>query len=143
MAARDRILNVILPIVGAFIGATIGYFLFFWISRQGFYAMIAPGALMGLGCGLLARHRSMIRGIICGLAALCLAVYTEWRFAPFLANDSLGYMATHLQDLAPIRLVMMTLGTLIAFWLGKDGGYSGTYPRLGAKKGSSTPSSHD
>ena len=134
MPARERIISWILSLIGGTIGGTVGYYLFFWISRQGFYAMIAPGALMGLGCGLMARHRSMVRGLICGLAALILAVYTEWKFAPFLANDSLGYMATHLLDLAPIKLVMMSLGTLIAFWLGKDGGYSGTYPKFGSNK---------
>ena len=134
MAARDRILNVILPIVGGLIGATIGYYLFFWISRQGFYAMIAPGALMGLGCGLLARERSIARGLICGAAALIFGFYTEWKFAPFLANDSFSYMATHIQDLPRIKPVMMFVGAAIAFWLGKDGGYSGTIPRFGSNK---------
>lgn len=134
MPIRERITSTLLSLMGATIGGTVGYYLFFWISRQGFYAMIAPGALMGLGCGLMARHRSMIRGILCGIAALILAVYTEWKFAPFLANDSLNYMATHLPDLPPIKLVMMSLGTLIAFWLGKDGGYGGTYPRFGSNK---------
>ena len=138
MAARDRILNVILPIVGGLIGATIGYYLFFWISRQGFYAMIAPGALMGLGCGLLARDRSIFRGIICGIVGLLLGAFTEWKWYPFVDNNrnDLGYlyMITHLQDLAGIKPVMMFVGAAIAFWLGKDGGYSGTYPRFGSQK---------
>jgi len=133
MSASERILNVVLPIIGGIIGATVGYFLFFWITRQGFYAMIAPGALLGLGCGLLARTRSMVRGVICGIVAFLFGVFTEWKWAPFIADDSLTYMATHLQDLPPIKPVMMTVGALIAFWLGKDGGYSGTYPRFGGK----------
>ena len=89
---------------------------------------------MGLGCGLMARSRSIARGINCAIVALILGVYTEWKFAPFVANDSFTYMATHIQDLPTIKPVMMAVGAFIAFWLGKDGGYSGTYPRFGSYK---------
>ena len=134
MSARDRILNIVLPIIGGAIGGTVGYFLFFWITRQGFYAMIAPGALLVLGCGLMARTRSMTRGIVCGVIALILGVYAEWKFAPFVDDSSFTYMATNIQKLKPITQGLIGIGGLIAFWLGKDGGYSGTYPKFGSTR---------
>ena len=60
---------------------------FQWIYDHGFYGMMIPGALLGLGCGLLAQHASQIRGVLCALAGLGLGLFTEWRFRPFMADE--------------------------------------------------------
>lgn len=125
MPDRARIVSNTLGLVGGVVGGFVGYSLFFWITRQGFYALILPGALLGLGCGLLARHGSVARGVICGVAGVALGLYTEWTFAPFRDDASLSYFLTHVHTLRPVTLLMIALGGLIAYWLGKDGGYGG------------------
>jgi hypothetical protein len=117
------VVSNILGLVGAVAGGLLGYWAFFWIASQGFYALILPGAFLGLGCSLLARHRSLARGIICGIAGFFLGLYTDWRFEPFVADKSFRYFVTHFYQLVPVTLIMIGLGTAIAFWMGKDSGY--------------------
>src|SRR6186997_1553607 len=121
---RSPIVSNVLGLTGAAIGGVVGLYIFGWIFRQGFYGLMIPGALLGLGCGLLARHPSLARGVACGLAALALGLYTEWKFAPFKADESFGYLIAHTPELKPITLVMIAVGALIAFWLGKDSGFA-------------------
>jgi hypothetical protein len=115
-----RILDAILGLVGAAIGGAVGYFAFFWILRYGFYAGVLPGALVGLGGGLLSRERSWLRGAILGLAGLALGLYAEWKFAPFVADESFTFMLTHILEKSPVKLFMLGLGAFFAFWWGRD-----------------------
>lgn len=103
-------------VVGAALGAVLGYFGFLWIAQQGFYALALPGALMGLGCGLLARRRSMPLAVACGLLAVIVGLFCEWRFAPFTKDVSLGFFLTHLHQLRPLTLIMLVLGGVFGFW---------------------------
>ena len=73
-----HLISNLLGLVGAVIGGALGFYTFGWLLGQGFYGLMIPGALLGLGCSLLAQHPSTIRGILCGLAALGLGLYTEW-----------------------------------------------------------------
>jgi hypothetical protein len=117
MSDNARIRNLLVGILGAGAGGLLGYFAFFWIARQGFYALMLPGGLVGLGGGLLARDRSRLRATICGLVALALGVFTEWRFAPFIKDASLGYFLAHLHELRPISLLMIAVGGAFGYWL--------------------------
>lgn len=110
--------TIALGIAGATVGGVAGYFLFHWILRQGFYALLVPPVLLGLGAGLLARRRSMVLACICGLAGFGLAIFTEWSWAPFRTDRSFGYFLMHLNDLKPITLVMILLGAVVSFRLG-------------------------
>jgi hypothetical protein len=123
MTGRERVVSTILGVVGGAVGGFIGFYGFGWALKQNFYAAILPGGLLGLGCGLMARHPSTIRGVFCGLAGLALGLYSEWHFRPFNADESLSYFLAHLNDLTGLSKLMIALGALIAFWLGKDGGY--------------------
>ncbi len=102
---------------GAALGGLAGYFLFMWIVRQGFYALILPPALLGVGAGLCARERSMPLSVICAVAGVALALFCEWKWAPFSADHSLGYFIAHLHQLRPITLIMVALGGFFAFRL--------------------------
>lgn len=106
-------------IIGALLGGVIGYVVFAWILRQGFYALALPGALVGAGCGLLSRRPSMVRGIFCAATAIGLGLFAEWRHFPFRVDESLGYFATHVHELKPVTLVLIGLGAVLAFWFGK------------------------
>jgi len=130
MAENVNILNWLAGIVGAIVGSAVGYFAFFVLARQGFYAMVLPGALLGLGCGFLSGFQSNALGTICGLLAVLLGLFTEWRFAPFTDDGSFAYFSTHAHDLNPVTLVMIAVGGLFAFWFGK-GREGGVWLRRG------------
>jgi hypothetical protein len=132
MADQTRIISNVLGLIGAAAGGVFGYVVFHWIARQGFYALIVPGGMLGLGCNLLARHPSWPRGVACSLAALVLGFYTEWSFMPFNADGTFSYFLTHAYQLKPITLVMIAAGGLLAYWLGKDAGYGRPVPADGA-----------
>ena len=104
-----------LALVGAAIGGALGYFLFFWLAGHGFYGMIIPGGLLGIGAGIF-KSRSIVIAVICGFAALALGLFTEWRFAPFVADDSLGYFLAHFYQLSGLTLIMIAVGAAIGFW---------------------------
>jgi hypothetical protein len=102
--------------VGAAVGGVVGYYGCFWAAQQGFYAIILPGALFGLGSSF-GRTRHLAITVICGLAALALGFFTEWRLEPFLADSSFKYFITHLSDLRPLTLIIIALGGAIGFWM--------------------------
>ncbi len=109
--------NLLLGIVGAVVGGCLGFFAFFWIVNQGFYALIIPAALLGLGAGIAAQQRIVPLAIICGVAGLILGIATEWRYAPFKADDGFLFFVAHLHDLKPITLVMLALGAVFSYRL--------------------------
>ncbi len=108
--------NDLLVLAGAVTGGTLGYFAFFWIARQGFYGLILPGGLLGLGAGI-SRPTLKSVPVVCGVLALGLGVLTEWRFAPFVADSSFEYFLRHIHQLRPLTLIMITVGALIGFWV--------------------------
>jgi hypothetical protein len=108
--------NDILVLLGAALGGLLGYVLFWAGARRGLYGLAFPGGLLGLGAGIF-KTRSKAVPIVCGLAALALGLFTEWRYAPFAANAGLGYFVLRIHRLQPITLLMLAAGTLIGFWV--------------------------
>jgi len=96
-------------------GGVLGHLAFLWIARQGFYALVLPGALVGIGAGWL-KPKSTLVCVVCGLLALAVGLFSEWRFAPFQKDESLGYFLAHVQQLSPLTLIMIIAGTVIGFW---------------------------
>jgi hypothetical protein len=109
--------SLLLGLAGAVVGGLLGYFAFFWAARQGFYALVLPGGLLGCGGGLLVKDRSVTRATLCGLAAAGLGLFTEWRFRPFIKDESLGYFVTHAHQLQPMTLLMVAVGAVCGAWL--------------------------
>jgi hypothetical protein len=105
----------LLPLGAACVGGLAGYFLFFWVTRQGFYGAMLPGCLLGIAAGLFPT-RSIAVCVACGLLALALGFFTEWRFAPFKQDQSLSFFVSHLHELRPITLIMIGLGGFIGFY---------------------------
>lgn len=117
-----QLISTVLAIVGAVVGGALGYWAFFWFWSYGFHALVLPGALLGFGAGLLAQHRSMARGVICGIAALGLTVYTASRVWKLPDGDTFSYFVTHYHQLSAPTLLMTAVGTVLGFWMGKDSG---------------------
>lgn len=105
-------------LIGAAIGGTIGYFAFSWLAQQGFYGMMLPGALLGFGCATASRIKSIPLGIACAIAAIGLAIFIEWSFFPFVADPSFTFFVENLFELKPMKLILIALGGLFAFWFG-------------------------
>lgn len=116
--------DIMRGVAGGLAGGVAGYVLFFLIARQGFYAIALPGALIGLGCGLLSGRKSIVLGVACALAALILGVVIEWRFAPFIVDKSLMFFLKQLHKLRVATHVLLGIGAVMAFWfgVGREGG---------------------
>ena len=114
--------TIAFALLGAAAGGCVGYFAFFWIAGQGFYAIMLPPALLGLGAGYFMSARSQPLAIGCAMAGLALGLFTEWKFAPFIADNSLGYFITHLHELRQVTLGLLALGTFLSYRLalGRD-----------------------
>jgi hypothetical protein len=117
------LISNLLGLIGAAAGGVLGFYTFGWLEDHGFYGLAIPGSFLGLGCGLLAQHRSWARGILCGAAAFALSLFTEWKFHPFVDDPSFSYMVAHLKDLRSVTMLMIGLATVIAFWVGQDAGF--------------------
>jgi len=113
------VVGAVLGLGGAVVGAFLGYLLFVAIAGQGFYAIVLPGALAGVGCGALSGRKSNTLGIICGILGLIAGILAEWRFAPFIAGKSLFYFLTHIHELTRFTQVLILLGAAFAFWFGR------------------------
>jgi hypothetical protein len=111
-------------LIGAVAGGLLGDFAFGWILNQGFYALALPGAAIGIGCGLLSTTKSLVRGILCGIAGTALGFYSEWSRFPMKVDPDFGYFLRHFYDLQPVTLALIGLGGLLSFWFGK--GYLGS-----------------
>ena len=114
-----RLGNTLACLAAGAVGGLIGYWACFWLLREGFYAIVLPGACLGMGCGLLARRSSLALGITAAVAAVALGLFTEWRFWPFRADHSLGFFITHVHQLRAGTWLTIGFGGLFAFWFGR------------------------
>jgi hypothetical protein len=111
--------NAGLGLAGAATGGVLGYLAFGWLAAQGFYALALPGVLLGLGAAVLAKKRSMPMAVACGILALGLGGFAEWKHFPFAKDDSLAYFLTQLADLRPLTLIFICLGCFGGFWFAR------------------------
>lgn len=109
----------VLGLVGAVVGGVLGYFLFMWIAGYGFYAIVLPGALVGIGCGALSGRKSTGLGIACAILGLAAGIFSEWRFAPFALDESLVFFLKHFHENGPVTLVLIAIGGICAFYFGR------------------------
>jgi hypothetical protein len=107
--------NALLVLCGAAAGGALGYFAFFWFADYGFYGLVLPGGLLGIGAGL-PKNRSLVVAVLCGMAALALGLLAEWQLSPFIADASLGYFLQNVAHLNPVTWLMIALGAFIGFW---------------------------
>ncbi len=106
----------LLVVAGAVAGGALGYFAFGWLLAQGYYGLVLPGGLLGIGAGI-GRNRWLSLAIVCGVAALVLGLFTQWHFFFLDGQSSLGYFVTHLHHLSLTTLLMLAVGTAIGFWV--------------------------
>jgi uncharacterized membrane protein YeaQ/YmgE (transglycosylase-associated protein family) len=109
-------------IVGAAIGAAIGYFAFVKLSSINLYAFMLPGALIGLGCGFMAKKNSNLLSGFCFLLAIVVSVLGEWNTLWFSEDESLGYFVQHIHESrGGFALFAVILNGVIGAWLCRRG----------------------
>jgi hypothetical protein len=108
--------NTILLFVGAVLGGVVGYFGCRWFWNHGYYAMVLPGGLIGVGAGM-GKSKSIWPAILCCVAAILLGLFTEWTIRPFAADEGFGYFVSHVSDLQLPTLLMIAAGAFVGFWV--------------------------
>jgi len=106
--------HTVLLFVGAAVGGFIGYMGVDWMAHHGFYAMVLPGGLLGIGAAI-GKAKSILPAILCGIAAIALGLFTEWRI--FNGDDSLAFFVKHIFNLGTVTLLMIAAGAALGFWL--------------------------
>lgn len=114
----NNVKNWGLAVAAAVVGAAAGVFLFKWAFSQGFYALIIPGACTGWATGYFGQHRDTTRGAFAALLALAVSLYAEWDVRPFIADESLTYFLTHVHQLEIFTMLMLALGSYLAYSMG-------------------------
>ena len=103
-------------------GGIVGYFLFIWMARQGFYALLLPGALVGIAAGMVWKERSVPLMVVCGLMGLGFGIFSEWRLRPFIADGTFAYFMRHLWDLLPLTKLMLVLSAVCGAYFSRGRG---------------------
>lgn len=105
-------------VVGAILGAVAGYFLFVQLSSMGLYAFVLPGALIGIGCGWLAKTRSIVLMVVCFFLAIVTSTIGEWRSLHFVADPSLWFFVQHVHESRNgFAIIAIALNAVVAAWL--------------------------
>ena len=120
---RKVLIEYVPALFGGVIGGVAGYFIVAWISDQGFYAPVLPGALAGLGCGLLARTDSNVRGALCAVEALVAGLVVEWLVFYRPREKTLGIFLEFVGQLGKepmITKILLALGVFLGFWWGRE-----------------------
>ncbi len=102
--------------MGAAIGGLVGYLVFKLLISQGFYGLMLPGGLLGMGAGVVKAPTKVV-SVVCGILALALGVLAEWSVLPFKTDGSLLYFVMHLHELQYVTLIMITIGAVVGFWI--------------------------
>jgi hypothetical protein len=106
----------LIAIAGAVLGGILGFYAFFWVAEHGYYGMVLPGGLLGIGAAF-GRTKSIWVPVGCATAALALGLFTEWRFQLMGREIPLGDFVRHVFDLNSVHLLMIALGGALGFWM--------------------------
>ena len=124
-------------------GALIGHVLFrYLIDHHGLYAPLLPGALAGIGCGMVARRPSHGRAALCAIFAAAASLLSEWKARPFVTDDSLAFFIRNMHMLQPFTKVMYGVGAAIAYYFAYAR-QTGDWQSLSKSKGAGTVSPPD
>lgn len=109
--------NLALGIVGGIAGGFAGGLICKFLADQGFYGVILPGALVGLGFALAARKGHFGFGAVSGVLGLLAGLLTQWKV--YSDEPSFFKLVGELKDYSIVTWIMLGLGAVLAFTIGK------------------------
>jgi hypothetical protein len=117
-ASSNEAIVLLRGLAGAVVGGIAGYFIFRWLWTQGFYGIMIPGALLGIGAGFAAGGKSHALPLVCLFLAIGLTLFTEWHVL-YSKSHSFTFFIANVHTLKPIKHIMMTLGVICAVWFAR------------------------
>jgi hypothetical protein len=120
---RKILVEFVIPLSCGVLGGVIGGTLVYWLRKQGLYAAVLPGALAGLGSGMLARTNSNLRGFFAALLAALAGLMTEWLVFFLPREKTLENFVGFLKEFPsepPITKIFLGLGLILGFWWGRE-----------------------
>ena len=105
--------------IGALLGAAIGGFVFFVLHDRGWYGLMIPGALTGLGFGLCSKRSFFSAGLFCAMIGLVVMLWCEWQILPKFKDKEFAEFLRVVPRLDSGTKIMLAAGTIFAFWFGK------------------------
>jgi L-aminopeptidase/D-esterase-like protein len=103
---------------GGAVGGGLGYLAFRWMLTQGYYALVLPGALIGMGAGLGSGRRMLSLGLLSAVGALVVGVVADWNSLIAPAPTFLGHVATLLDANRRTPAILILVGVAISFYFG-------------------------
>lgn len=110
--------TILRGLVGILLGAAVGGLVVWLAARYSLYAMVFPGAAIGIGCSWASKTRSVALATISGIAAVTFSLFLEGYLFPFIADSSFGYFIAHLHQLSPATWIMIGIGTALSVGFG-------------------------
>jgi hypothetical protein len=113
--------NLLFGVAGGVVGGVVGLLLCKWLATLGpFYAVVLPGALVGLGFGFAAQKRHLVFGLLSAAMGLLAGLLTQW--IVYSNESSFFNLVGQLKDYSPVTWVLLGLGVVFAFsfGLGRD-----------------------
>ena len=104
-------------IAGAAIGGLLGYLMFDFLLGYGLYAGIVPGAFIGIGFSIAARHISLVAGVLCGIVGLFFGFWCD--AVTNLPPDDLVSYFKEIDQVPTVNLLMIVIGGVASFWFGR------------------------
>ena len=114
--------NFIFGVLGGITGGVVGGFICRFLADQGLYAVVIPGALVGLGFGLAAKKGHIVFGLVSGIMGLLAGLMTQWLV--YSNEPSFFKLVAELKDYHVMTFILLGLGTLLAFSFGKGNTYN-------------------
>jgi hypothetical protein len=106
----------VLAVCWACLGGAVGYVGFWLLLARGIYAVVLPGALVGLAAGIV-RTPSPLVAVVCSLVAIVAGLWDRAPGGAVCCGPQLGLLSASLLDLQPLTQGSIAVGGLIGFWV--------------------------
>jgi hypothetical protein len=118
-AAPPLWLAMLRGVVGGAVGGFLGYHAFKWlILNHGLYAMVLPGALVGIGCGLASGRKAIALGVLSAIGAFLVSVLANWHVLAEPSPTFLEQITTLVEPHRRMTALLILVGVAIAFYFG-------------------------
>lgn len=111
---------IVRGILGGLVGGVLGYFAFEWLLKHGLYALVLPGSLVGMGCGLASRRKVWALGALSALGAVVVGVLTDWNSLAAPNPTLLGHVGALAHRHLQAGLILLAAAISFYFGLGRD-----------------------